>query len=175
MPLAENDIKSELSYAYLHAVASRSGCDCEWSRRHSDNWGVDARVHVKERFGSAPLTRFTVEVQLKATSQEPSLQGDRYSFWVPAKNYDELRATDANNYQLLVVFFMPENPVHWLDCTEERLIAKRCAYWQSLYDAPPGSPTGQTIYIPRTNVLSVEGFRVLLARYAPEERLPYAP
>ena len=27
-PLSDNDVKSELSYAYLHAVAGRAGCEC---------------------------------------------------------------------------------------------------------------------------------------------------
>jgi hypothetical protein len=175
MPLTDNNIKSELSYAYLHAVASRSGCDCEWARRHSDDMGVDARVHVKERFSPDSLTRFSVEVQLKATSEEPTLLGDRYSFWLEAKNYDELRDVNLPSPQLLVVFFMPKNPTEWLTCSEDSLIARKCAYWVSLYDAPVGAPTGKTVYIPRVNVLSVEGFRVLLARFARKERLRYAP
>jgi hypothetical protein len=75
---------------------------------------------------------------------------------------------------LLVVLFLPDSAEEWLTCSEDCLISRRCAYWQSLYEAPPGSPSGQTVYIPRTNALSVEGFRVLLARFARKERLPYA-
>ncbi len=37
----------------------------------------------------------------------------------------------------------------------------------------PGSPTGQTVYIPKTNVVSVEEFRVLLFRFSRKERIPY--
>jgi Domain of unknown function (DUF4365) len=175
MPLSDNDMKSELSYSYLHAIASRSGCECETSGRHSDGMGVDARVHVRERFSADALSRFTVEIQLKATSDPPALVKDRFSFWLKAKNYDELRDTNLPHPQLLVVLFLPENPVEWLTSSEESLIARKCAYWLSLYDAPPGSPSGQTVYIPRSNVLSVEGFRVLLARFARKERLRYAP
>ena len=40
MPLTENDVKAELSYAYLHAVAARAGFGCEVANRHSDNVGV---------------------------------------------------------------------------------------------------------------------------------------
>ncbi len=175
MPLSDNDIKSELSYAYLHAIASRSGCACEVSGRHSDGMGVDARIQVKERFSPDSLTRFTVETQLKATSEAPTLVAERFSFWLKAKNYNELRDPNVPNPQLLIVLFMPENPFEWLSCSEEGLIARKCAYWLSLYDAPLGSPSGQTVYIPKANVLSVEGFRVLLARFARKERLRYAP
>jgi hypothetical protein len=51
MPLHDNDIKSELSYAYLHAVASRAGCECQVAGRHSDNQGIDAVVIGSGDFG----------------------------------------------------------------------------------------------------------------------------
>ena len=44
MSLSENDIKSELSYASLHAIAARAGCECQVSQRHSDNRGI-ARLY----------------------------------------------------------------------------------------------------------------------------------
>jgi hypothetical protein len=55
MPLADNDIKSELCYAYLHAVASRVGCECQESRRYSDGMGVDARLFVNGKLDASSL------------------------------------------------------------------------------------------------------------------------
>ncbi len=173
MPLSDNDIKSELSYAYLHAVASRCGCACEVSGRHSDGMGVDVRVHHKGQLISGGLSRFTIDVQLKATSEPPSVQNNRFAFWLRAKNYDELRDPDVPNPQVLVVLYLPPDPAEWLAWTEESLVARRCAYWLSLHEAPPGSPSGQTVYIPRTNVISVEEFRILLSRFARKERIAY--
>jgi hypothetical protein len=66
MPLTANNIESELSYAYLHAVAARAGMECAPSGRHSDGAGIDARIHALGFFGG-PITDITVEVQLKAT------------------------------------------------------------------------------------------------------------
>ena len=40
--LTEQNIEAELSYAYLHAVASRAGFSCEYRNRHLDGAGVDA-------------------------------------------------------------------------------------------------------------------------------------
>ena len=173
MPLSDNDIKSELSYSYLHAVASRCGCACEISGRHSDGMGVDARVHFKGRLPPGMLSRLTVEVQLKATSEPTRPKAGRISHWLRAKNYDELRDPDVANPQLLVVLFLPVDPAEWLTWTGEGLLARRCAYWLSLHEAPPGSPTGQTVYIPEANTLSVEGFQVLLSLFARKERIPY--
>lgn len=39
-PLTSENIESELSYAYLHAVASHAGASCEATGRHEDNCGV---------------------------------------------------------------------------------------------------------------------------------------
>jgi hypothetical protein len=41
MALTKNNIESELSYAYLHAVASASGAGCQCGNRHDDNAGID--------------------------------------------------------------------------------------------------------------------------------------
>lgn len=43
-PLTPENIESELSYAYLHAVAARAGVGCKVSNRHDDNAGVDAEL-----------------------------------------------------------------------------------------------------------------------------------
>ena len=41
-PLSPQNIESELSYAYLHAIAAHSGFGCKIGTRHDDNAGVDA-------------------------------------------------------------------------------------------------------------------------------------
>lgn len=43
-PLSANQIESELSYAYLHAVAAIAGVACSVATRHEDNAGIDARL-----------------------------------------------------------------------------------------------------------------------------------
>ncbi len=43
-PLSSNDIESELSYAYLHAVASKAGASLQSATRHQDNRGIDAML-----------------------------------------------------------------------------------------------------------------------------------
>lgn len=73
MLLSQQDIESELSYAYLHAVASRAGFECHLTGRYSDRAGIDALLRVKERFGPGSLlTDFTIEIQLKRRSTSRS-------------------------------------------------------------------------------------------------------
>ncbi|MCK4660556.1 MAG: DUF4365 domain-containing protein [Phycisphaerae bacterium] len=94
MLLSENNIKAELSYAYLHAVASRAGFACEVTGRHSDGAGIDAILRVKEKLAhDSTLISFTVEVQLKATSRKLVLKNEKYSLSLDVKQYDKLRTT----------------------------------------------------------------------------------
>ncbi len=90
MLLSDNDIKAELSHAYLHAVASRAGFECWITGRHSDHAGIDAVIRAKERFSAESVfTDFPLEIQLKATSQEPIHKDGRYSFVLPVEHYDK--------------------------------------------------------------------------------------
>ena len=164
--LTQANIKSELSYAYLHAVASRAGLGCEAAGRHTDGAGVDAVIRAKERFDArSTLTDFTVEVQLKATCDEPNPDTrGRYSFVLKLDHYNKLRNTETGAQQILVVLFLPPDESRWLAHSDEGLIARRCAYWVSLRGAPPSeNDTRQTVYIPRSNHFSVEGLRSVLA------------
>jgi hypothetical protein len=69
MPLLPpNEVESELSYAYLHAVAASAGMEACVLGRHADKLGIDAAVTANDDFGEgAVLTDITLHVQLKAT------------------------------------------------------------------------------------------------------------
>ena len=80
--LTELNVEAELSYAYLHAVASRGGFSCSYTNRHLDDVGVDAQIDEDGRL-LAPdsiLTTFGLHVQLKATRVPPVEQNERFSY-----------------------------------------------------------------------------------------------
>ncbi len=175
MLLSEREIESELSYAYVHAVAAQAGFACEVAGRQSDRAGIDARIQVKERLSPAAVfTDFTIDVQLKATCQQPVLKNGHYSYWLKFDHYDKLRDTGILNARLLVVLFLPEQRTEWLSHTEDGLIARRCAYWVCLEGASPSdNETGQTVYIPGTNCFSHDGLRRVATKVACREALTY--
>lgn len=157
MPLlTDQNITAELSYAYLHAVAAKAGMGCSWGTRHDDGVGVDATLRVRHDFGvSALLSSFTIDVQLKSTTQTPTIIDDRYSYPLAIKNYNELRDTSCSPLKLLVVLFLPQDHERWLEVSDNQLIARRCAYWYGLHGAPAThNNTSQTIHIPLRNVLT---------------------
>jgi hypothetical protein len=74
--------------------------------------------------------------------------------------YDDLRERSGRMPILLVVLFLPPDAARWLEHSEEGFLARRCAYWVSLWDAPASkNQTGQTAHQPKGKALSVEALR----------------
>jgi hypothetical protein len=174
--LTDLDIESELSYAYLHAIATRGGFSCTYTHRHLDGAGVDAMVYEDGRqlANDSIHTSFALHVQLKATRVNPIEQNGRYSFSLPLKQYNKLRQTGLATARVLVVFYLPPDPAEWLRHSEDALVTKRCAYWVSLRGAAASAnETTQTVYIPRNQRLSVEALIEIMTRCSRDEELPY--
>lgn len=158
-PLSDNDIESELSYAYLHAVASRAGMNCQVSNRHADNRGIDATIRGFDN----PVI---IDVQLKATIQ-PLIETYEgyysYSFRGIAQ-YNQLRGRNFPP-RILVVLWLTEDSEQWLHISPEELSIKKCAYWVSLFDAPEtANETAETIYLPKNQLLTVESLNDMANR-----------
>lgn len=171
------DIEAQLSYAYLHAVASHAGIACQEATRARDNAGIDATLHWIRDFGdAAALTEISLHIQLKATSQAPARADGRLSYFLrEVEQYDRLRQDSAMPPRILAVLFLPRDHAEWLRYSPERLVLQHAAYWVSLVDAPPSpNRSGQTVYIPETQQLSPIGLQDLFRRLAHLEKLRYA-
>jgi hypothetical protein len=173
--LSMNEMEAELSYAYLHAVASRAGFACDIAGRQSDRAGIDARVHVKERLArNASFTDFSIEIQLNATSRHTTVLKEHYSYWLKSDHYEKLRNPGVWSLRFLVVLLLPEDPTQWLSHDDDGMTSRKCAYWVSLRGAlPSDNVTGQTVYIPRANRFSHDGLRALATRFACQEVFAY--
>lgn len=174
--MTENDRMAELSYAYLHAVCAAAGLGCQSSGRIDDNAGVDATIRVNERLDPASiLFNFQIEIQLKATKQPLSESDEYLSYFLKGiDRYDRLREPGSPLPKLLVVLQLPEDPGQWLTLDEDALIARKCAYWVSLLGAPAShNSSGQTVLLPREQLVSVEGMRDVATRLSLQEELTY--
>jgi len=161
------NIESELSYAYLHAVASMAGMSCSPANRHDDNNGVDATVTAWGPFtGGGYLEEVDIKFQLKATIGTPVDDGIRLSYFLKeVKRYDDLRADTVSTLRILVVLFLPEDPTEWLGHSDTELALRKCAYWQSLRGAPATrNKSGETIYLPKSQSFSPDAITALAAR-----------
>lgn len=165
--LATTDIESELSYAYLHAVAAHAGMECQIKGRHSDNNGVDASITAWPTPASDDaLSEVSINIQLKATIDEPADDGVHLSYFLKGvSRYNDLRERTILVPRILVVLFLPKNGEEWLSHTPEQLTLKRCAYWLSLRDAPPtGNDSGVTVKIPKAQIFTPQALTDLVIR-----------
>ncbi|TAJ78856.1 MAG: DUF4365 domain-containing protein [Gallionellaceae bacterium] len=149
--LSPPNIESELSYAYLHAVASKAGMACNAGGRHEDNNGIDATLTAWGPFnGGGYLTEVDIKVQLKATIDVPADNGAKLSYFLSGvSRYNDLRTETVNAARILVVLFLPADAQNWLSHSEEELALRKCAYWQSLRGAPQPIAVARRCICPR--------------------------
>lgn len=170
------EIESELSYAYLHAVASKAGMSCEVTGRHADNMGVDAHIRAAELFSpDSILTDLNLDIQLKATINQPAPINGKYSYFLKGVDrYNKLKLESVATPRILVVLFLPRVDTDWLLQTEDQLIIKNCAWWVSLKGAAAtDNGSGQTVYLPSDQVFNVNGLRGIMTRLSRQEELRY--
>lgn len=175
-PLTTNDIEAEISYAYLHAVASHAGAGCHSANRASDGNGIDAIVTGWGPFEDGGyIEEVDVKIQLKATVSAPVLNNGYYSYFLQGINrYNDLRSEALATHRLLVVLFLPPNQPEWLSISENELLLKKCAYWVSLRGAPASAnERGTTIYVPQEQIFNPDNLKNIFTKLSRNERLNY--
>lgn len=159
-PFTQQDIESELSYAYLHAVASKAGMCCRVATRHEDDAGVDATLVGWGPFeGGEWWGEVDLKIQLKTTVKAPTIVGDSFAYSLNGiARYNDLRSESLTTPRILVVLFLPKDVDNWITHTDDALSLHRCAYWVSLRGAPASTnEASQTVYLPRAQRFDVEG------------------
>lgn len=165
-PLSSQNRESELSYAYLHAVASSVGVACEVAGRHADNAGVDARLVGWGPFTDRGLRReVDVKVQLKATVKIPSEVDGALSYSLAGvSRYDHLRTDARSTPRILVVLFLPPAADEWITQSDSALSLHNCAYWVSLLGARASTNKfSQTVYLPKCQRFDGPGLLSLMS------------
>ena len=171
-PLTLENIESELSYAYLHAVASKAGVACKVAGRHEDNAGVDAQLVGWGPFPNGGWRQeVDLKIQLKATIKQPTTVGNSLSFSLSGiPRSDDLRSEAIATPRILVVLFLPEKAENWITHTDDALSLHRCAYWVSLRGAKSSeNKTAQTVYLPKAQRFDADGLTSLMATLSRNE------
>jgi Domain of unknown function (DUF4365) len=121
--LADNDVESALSLAYVQVVAAHSGYICG-EPPGPDRDSVDAQIMA----GGA--MRPKLDIQLKATVNLKRSDAG-FSYPLKIKNYEDLRV-ETQTPRILVVLDLPEKKSDWIILSPDELILRKSAYWISL-------------------------------------------
>lgn len=174
--VGDTDVEAELSYAFLHAVASQAKAACNVAGRLPDNRGIDAQLTSWGPFPPGSKREVDLKVQLKATIAVPADHGSHFSYSLQkVSQYDDLRAAAYAVPRILVVLFLPQDRVSWLDVTEQSLALKRSAYWVSLVGAPSVNTKSVTVHIPKANLLTPTSLQNLLGELSQGNTPTYKP
>jgi len=165
--LTNNQIKEEISIAYIHAVAAQVGFSCEKLRIDMDSVDVVIQEHGMMD-DSSSIYSPEIKIQLKSTSSITEQNG-AFHFSLPIKNYNDLRAKSTSP-RILVLLVLPDESDNYVVHSIDELVLKKCAYWHNLSGLPDSSNTSNTtVYIPTMNVLSPENLKDLMLKASKEE------
>ena len=155
--------ESELSLAYLHAVAAKASFAVDIP--HTDMDSVDAVISAKGKLDPESIKHSPrIEIQLKSSiNAVPNTDGN-FAYPLKNKNYNDLRV-DTAIPRLLVLFALPYEEIDWLVHHPERLILQKCAYFLNLKGMPDRSGVDHpTVYIPATNMLTPDSLMDLMIK-----------
>ncbi len=109
-------------------------------------------------------------LQLKAKMMDPPT-GEKFSFSLKIKNYDDLR--EPRTYPtLLVVLAMPHDKAKWLIHSQNSLITRDCAYWCNLNNAPSiTNSASRVVHVPTANHFSRESLTDIMHKASKFERM----
>jgi hypothetical protein len=151
--------KEEFGFAYIQAVASVAGFSI--CRPHVDNDSIDVQFmsNFKNEWNRSPR----IEAQLKCTAQDVILE-EFIHFPLKIKNYNDLRDPNTFVPRILICVVLPEDdPLSWINHSEESLCMMKCGYWVSLLDCPPKENSQTvTIHIPRSQTFNVYALQNLM-------------
>ena len=167
--LTRNLVESELSVAYLQAIAAK--CKFSIDIPHIDADSIDAVISAKGKI--LPTSRLNsprIEIQLKATMNAVANGAGDFPLSLAVKNYDDLRV-DTVVPRLLVLYSLPTLEADWLIHHPTKIELQHCAYYLNLLGEPAVAVQHTTVHIPSTNMLTPFALRSMMIRVSMGQRL----
>ena len=162
--LTEQHTAEALSRAYVQAVAGKAGVNLSFPLH---DYGIDGAFRPIHIVGGRRVeSGFSLDFQLKA-SKNWTINENHVVYDLEAKTYNDLvlrRSSGTVVPCILILLCLPEDPQEWLDLNEERLLLRKCCYWEHLKGDPTENTQTVRIRIPAVQLLSPESLLILLER-----------
>jgi hypothetical protein len=164
----ENEQKQQLSFSYVHAVASAAGYSCYLPFVDDDS--VDRAIAARGKVKGL-LESPRIDIQLKTLVRIPlKVKETSFRYRLKKKNYDDLRRLSLVP-RLLVVLLLPHDPGAWVTVGHQQMISRYAAYYLSLSGMPAKTNvTTVTVTLSRDSLFSVDNLRRLMEQASQGER-----
>lgn len=160
--LTRNHRQEVLSRCYVQAVAARCGLSCGF---RDFDYGIDVTLHVIRRRGHRYMeSGFKLDIQAKSTAAR-NLTENHVVYDLDVQNYDDLRDPAVGCPRILVLLVLPDSEREWIAQTEDHLLLRHAAYWQSLRgEGPTTNQRTVRLSIPRRNLFTIEALDAIMDR-----------
>ena len=153
--MKDSRAQEQFSFAYITAVASQAMVQVELRRLDDD--GIDGELISDQ--GTEPR----IDFQAKSTSDDIDHTG-HILYPLKVENYARL-IRKTSSPRILIVTIVPPTRDQWVQQNAERLLARRCAYWEILTGRQPTENRRTiTINIPKSQIFSPENLSDLMRR-----------
>lgn len=150
-----------ISRAYVRAVAAGAGLRVQEGAQPDDD-SVDLTLSARGPGGTVRSPK--LDLQLKCQLGRPT-NAPHWPYDLGVKNYEELRPSDFPVPRILVVVVVPDDPSHWIEQSDERLLMRYCGFWLSLRGLPETANTSAVrVQIPRAQRFDVAGLTAIMDR-----------
>ena len=150
-----------ISRAYVRAVAAGAGLRVQEGAQPDDD-SVDLTLSARGPGGTVRSPK--LDLQLKCQLGRPT-DSPHWPYDLGVKNYEELRPSDFPVPRILVVVVVPDDPSHWIEQSDERLLMRYCGFWLSLRGLPETANTSAVrVQIPRAQRFDVAGLTAIMDR-----------
>lgn len=153
--IPDNDIKENLSLAYVRIIASMSGR--VFYIYHPD-YGMDVQIQeIQNIEGNLSPSGFNLDLQVKSTKNFRETD-DHIFYPLRNKNYNDLTLITNGTPRILVLLCLPEDKIEWIYQSQDLLQLRKCSYWHYLggQTRRPNPESKTTIRINRVHIFSVE-------------------
>lgn len=173
--MTENDIKEQISLAFIDAIRSYNGYNTSYSK---NDYGIDFTLRRVIRRNEGDSYRFyqtgeAIDFQLKCTTQDKVLssKANHIDYSLRFANYKDLiiRREESTIPLILIVFILPQNTEEWVTVSESNLLIQKNAYWfrprAGTQIPTKGKNSKVKISIPKRNLISRNSFNILFNKF----------
>lgn len=163
MPLLIQNIEESLSVSYVSAIVAKAGASLDIV---SKDFGVDVSIRRIDTFdGKLVDMGAAFDCQLKATTNWVYRDG-KIVYDIEADVYNKLIYRNKNSITpcILVLLCLPKEEENWLTISVDKLILRKCCYYDFIKGEPTLNRNSIRIRIPERNLFSPKEVNELIKK-----------